>query len=132
MAESKQEREELLQILADDMSVDLEKHEEAGNKANPWYQGFVPIAAPLCSGDLFVLDTFHATEGQEPQVLFLDHEFYYSGFLEEDDIDQHWPSFTLFLQNFAENPANFISSTWRILGDDDSMNQFYLENIIYK
>jgi hypothetical protein len=132
--ESVQTRWELLDLLrqgADsrpDEFSDLQRSADVDLQL--WYEGFVPVAAPESSGDVIVLDTFRASPGAEPLILFLDHEYYYGGPIEPQYVDWQWQSFAVFLRDFAANPVRLLESNWRIY-EGDGINQFYPDRVTY-
>lgn len=77
-----------------------------------WQAGLIPIAAPMLSGDRYVLDTHNRQADGEYPILFLDHEQYYSGSCAPEDADQVASSYIEFICNVLDDPLKYLASTW--------------------
>lgn len=133
-AGSPKARSRLLDTLRESMEQDSDDFgsmcAETGVDLAAWYEGFHPVAVPEASGDVIVLDTYSVVSGAEPEVLFLDHEYYYGGLIEPELVELRWKSFRAFITDFADDPIRLLLSNWRYC-DGGPMHQFVPNRIAY-
>lgn len=93
-----------------------------------WNKNLRPIAELVESGDLFAIDmTNRDSEGECP-VIFLDHEYYFGGFLDPDDVDRVANNVIELLAKILEDPLPFIASTWT---GGDPNQQWFPESVSF-
>ncbi len=100
---------------ADDYEIDTD-----------WINGLQPIAEVVESGHYFALDTRNRGRDGECPIVFLDHEYYFSGFLEIDDADVVAQTATELLVKILEDPLHYLASHW--LGSD-LHNQWFPDSV---
>ena len=80
---------------------------EASFDLQAWYDGWIPVAAPHQSADVIVLDTYRR-DGSEPEVIQLDHEYYFGSPVNEVAVINRWPDLASFLHALADDPCALI------------------------
>ena len=105
-----QELNELREILEEnfeecEMESEYEHLEE-------WLDGLIPIAEIMSSGNKFALDTFRKNDSGEAPIVFLDHEVYYGGACDPDDLEIVADNAVELLQKVLTNPLDYVASHW--------------------
>lgn len=95
-----------------------------------WYHGLIPIAAPLSSPDLVVLDTYNADDPDEAQCLLLDQALFGADPDDEDVPEVRWQSFQHFFEAFVSWPTDFLEPSWRYT-EPESGTQYLPQAVIY-
>ncbi|MEL7024415.1 MAG: SMI1/KNR4 family protein [Pseudomonadota bacterium] len=101
-------RDLLVESLAEDMPTETVD----------WYKNLVPVAAIPDSGDRFVVDLSLIRKGSEA-VLFFDHECYYQGVANPDNVEEYASDYIAFLEKVVSEPLRFLQSTWRAKADGE-------------
>ena len=99
-------------IMADAReAADCDDTDESG-QGETWLDGLCPIAEVMRSGDYFAIDTVAARESAECPIVYLDHEYYYSGWLEPEDVDTVARDVTTLVKTVLEEPLQFLDAHW--------------------
>ncbi len=117
-----------LDMLEETFTDNLDAYKE-GTKFDDleeWLNGLIPIAEIMCSGDKYVLDTFHKNENGECPILFLDHEYYYGGSCDPEITARIAENAVELIEDVINNPLQHIASHW--LGGNRKQ-QWYPESI---
>ena len=97
--------EEAADFLEDDDLNDLESAEQ-------WSKQLRPIGEVMASGDLFAIDTLNRTDDGECPIVFLDHEYYFGGWLDPDDTDVVAANAVELLTKVLSDPLPYLASHW--------------------
>lgn len=107
-------------------NIELYKEETDFTDLENWLTRLVPIAEIMCSGDVFVLDTYNKNTDGECPVLFLDHEAYYGGCCDPEVAEKQAENVTEFLIKVLKDPLKFVAAHW--VGDDFN-EQWYPDSV---
>ena len=101
-------------------------HRQDPDAETEWIEGLCPIAEIVESGDRFAIDTKNRRDDGECDVLFLDHELYYGGYLEEGEFEKVADSVTELIEKILTDPLRYLDATW---GAFDPYDQWFPESI---
>jgi len=101
------------------------REESNFDQLDEWLAGLIPIAAPICSGDRYVLDTFNRRANGECSILFLNHEYYYSGICSPYDVDEFATTCIDLLGIILKNPIKYVGGNWT---DSDANNRWQVDS----
>ncbi len=68
-----------------------------------WYQGMTPVAAIVGSADLIVADQTELDINDEPAIIMLDHELFYSSPINDLAVLSRWTNFADFFEDVILN-----------------------------
>ena len=81
-------------------------------EARSWSQSLRPIGEIMGSGDLFAIDTANRKSDGECPVVFLDHEYYFGGWLDPEDTEVLADNVRSLLVTILEDPLPYLASCW--------------------
>ncbi len=91
-------------------------------EAEQWSKSLRPIGEVIESGDLFAIDTVNRQSDGECPVMFLDHEYYFGGWLDPEDTEVVASSVIELLSTILKDPLPYLASCWR--GNDPNRQWF--------
>lgn len=68
-----------------------------------WYQRMTPVAAIVGSADLIVADPTELDINEEPAIVMLDHEMFYSNPINDAAVIHRWTNFAEFFEDVIKN-----------------------------
>ena len=107
----------------EDASEHLDEDESNQSaEAENWSRNLRPIGEVVESADLFAIDTMNRREDGECPVVFLDHEYYFGGWLDPEDTEILAASVSELLETILKDPLPFLDACWT--GNDPNQQWF--------
>jgi hypothetical protein len=72
-----------------------------------WYQGMTPVAVIVGSANLIVADQTELDINEEPAIIMLDHELFYSSPINDLAVVNRWTNFAEFFEDVVENYVTY-------------------------
>ena len=72
-----------------------------------WYQGMTPVAAIVGSADLIVADRSELDINDEPAIIMLDHELFFSSPINDVAVVNRWTNFAEFFEDVVDHHATY-------------------------
>lgn len=91
-------------------------------EAENWSKNLRPIGEVVESGDLFAIDTMNRRKNGECPVVFLDHEYYFGGWLDPEDTEVVAASVLELLVTILKDPLPYLDACWA--GNDPNQQWF--------
>ena len=80
--------------------------------AEKWSKNLRPIGEVVESADLFAIDTTNRLEDGECPVVFLDHEYYFGGWLDPEDTEVVAGDIVELVATILQDPLPYLASSW--------------------
>ena len=113
--------EEARQMLGDAGADDPARQET-------WMNGLCPIAEVMASGDYFAIDTESARGQEECPIIYLDHEYYFSGWLDSEEVEIVASDVVELVKIVLKDPLKYLDAHWT---GGDPYDQWFPESVSF-